>query len=110
MGDKEFNDKLQEYFDDMNTVGLGELMLFGSDFERFCESDARYNRLLNAVKDVCGYQTSAREFAKMITREEFRTKYRIGETSALGLKLYLFYCCGVDWDKPDKKVTGFYKD
>ena len=109
MGDKEFNDKLQEHFDDMNTVGLGELMLFGSDFERFCESDARYNRLLNAVKDVCGYHTSAREFAKMITREEFRKRYRIGEVSALGLKLYLLFCCGVDWDNPDKKVVGFGK-
>ena len=109
MGDKEFNDKLQEHFDNMNTVGLGELMLFGSDFERFCESDARYNRLLNAVKDVCGYHTSAREFAKMITREEFRKRYRIGEVSALGLKLYLLFCCGVDWDNPDKKVVGFGK-
>lgn len=107
MGDKEFNDKLQEYFNDMNTVGLGELMLFGREFARFVESQGRFDRLLDAVNDVCGYQTSAREFAKMITREEFRKKYRIGETSVLGLKLYLFYCCGVDWDNPDKKVTGF---
>lgn len=107
MRDKEFNDKLQEYFDDMNTVGLGELMLFGREFARFVESQGRFDRLLDAVNDVCGYQTSAREFAKMITREEFRKKYRIGETSVLGLKLYLFYCCGVDWDRPDKKVTGF---
>ena len=95
----ELEEKLQKYFDNMNSVGLGELLLFSDGIEMFIESEARRNRLLRAVVDVCGYDTPARMFVKMISYEEFRKKNTIGEITALGLRLFLLYQCGVDWLK-----------
>ena len=106
MTDKEFNEHLQAHFDEKNSVGLGEMLLFGKEFSRFVESDERRNRVLNAITKICGYRTSARDFAKMVSYEEFRKLKGIGEVSALGLRLFLLYSCGVDWQHPERKVTG----
>ena len=106
MTNNEFNERLRKHFDEMNSVGLGELMLFGQDINRFVESETRCARLLNRIVDLCGYRTSAREFAKMVSYEDFKKKPGVSEITALGLKLYLFYVCGVDWEH-NNVVTGF---
>lgn len=106
MDKKEFNEVMERRFDDMNSVGLGELILFGSAIERFVESPARLSRLINVIEDICGYQTSAREFVKMISYEDFKAIKGMSEITALGLKLYLMYNCGVDWKNPQAKMTG----
>ena len=106
MTNNEFNERLRKHFDEMNSVGLGELMLFGQDINRFVENKTRCARLLNRIVDLCGYRTSAREFAKMVSYEDFKKQPGVSEITALGLKLYLFYVCGVDWEH-NNVVTGF---
>ena len=107
MSDEEFNERLHKHFDEMNSVGLGELLLFGKDINRFVENETRRSRLLNRIVKLCGYQTSARDFAKRISYEDFKKQSGMSEITALGLKLYLFYACGVDWENPDNIVKGF---
>ena len=107
MSDEEFNERLRKHFDEMNSVGLGELLLFGKDINRFVENETRRSRLLNRIVKLCGYQTSARDFAKMVSYEDFKKQPGMSEITALGLKLYLFYACGVDWENPDNIVKGF---
>ena len=107
MSDEEFNERLRKHFDEMNSVGLGELLLFGKDINRFVENEMRRSRLLKRIVRLCGYQTNARDFAKMISYEDFRKQPGISEITALGLKLYLFYVCGVDWEHPGNMVKGF---
>lgn len=107
MSDEEFNARLRKHFDEMNSVGLGELLLFGKDIDLFVENETRRSRLLNRIVKLCGFKTSARDFAKMISYEDFKRQPGMSEITALGLKLYLFYVCGVDWDHPDNIVKGF---
>lgn len=107
MTDEEFNERLSKHFDDMNSVGLGELLLFGKDINRFVENETRCSRLLSRIVKLCGYQTSARDFAKMVSYEDFKKQRGMSEITALGLKLYLFYECGVDWEHPNNVVKGF---
>lgn len=100
------NDYLKEHYDDMNTIGLGELLLFG-DYDvcsRFFETASKRSRILKAVLKVCDYSVSAREFARLISYEDFRKQRGVGETTALALKLYIFYNCGVDWNNPRDQV------
>ena len=106
MDKKEFNKVLERRFDDMNSIGLGELLIFGLEIERFIESPSRLARLVTVVTDICGYHTSAREFVKMISYEDFKSKKGMSEITALGLKLFLMYSCGVDWKNPQTKMTG----
>lgn len=105
MSNEKFNGELQKHFDDMNSVGLGELLLFGDGINRFVESPARRSRLLNRITDVCGWSTSARDFVKKVSYADFKKLSGISEISALGLKLYLLYECGADWEHPDRVVT-----
>ena len=69
MINKEFDDKQQKYFDDMNSVGLGELILFSKSIVPFVEKESQRNKVLKVVTGICGYQTNAREFAKKISYE-----------------------------------------
>ena len=106
MNNEEFNRHLRQHFNEANKLGLGELLLFGKTVIRFVEGDGRRQKLINAVLDIGGYNTNARDFAKMISYEDFKKRKGISEIMALGLKLYLLYHCGVDWLKPNTKVTG----
>ena len=107
MNSKEFNEELQQYFDNVNQLSLIELLLFTPKLNRFVESEARRLRIQKVVTDICGYDASAREFAHRISYNDFRNRKTIGELSALGMKLFLFYECGVDWGNPDARVKGF---
>ena len=108
MTNKEFNEKLQEHFDSMNRVGLGELLLFGDDINQFIESDRCKSRLMNVITGICeGYEIPARRFVKIISYEEFKARRGISEAMALGLRLFLLYQCGVDWLNPQRKIIGF---
>lgn len=98
MDEKEFNERIQRHYDDMNSVGLAELILFGSGIDRFVENETRSTLLLNHIVKICGYKTNARDFANMISYEDFKKRRGVSEIAALGLKLYLFYACGVDWE------------
>lgn len=105
MTNKEFNNKAQEHFDEMNTVGLGELLMFNDKIARiYIEKQTRYNTLLKTIVNICGYKTSSRDFAKKINYENFKKLPRISETAALGLKLFLLTQCGVDWENPDRRI------
>ena len=106
MDKKEFNETLQRHFDEMNAVGLGEMLIFSDSIARFVETPARRARLINVVTERFGYQTSAREFVKKISYEDFKAIKGMSEITALGLKLYLMYNCGVDWKNPQTKMTG----
>lgn len=107
MTNEEFNKALKKHFDGMNSVGLGELMLFSRGIEQFVDNDNRRDRMLNAIVDICGgYQTNARTFVKLISYEDFKKRRGISEVTALGLRLYLLYQCGVDWLSPDKQING----
>lgn len=105
MTNKEFNNKAQEHFDEMNTVGLGELLLFDRNTSRiYIEKETRYNTLLKTIVNICGYETGPRDFVKIISYEDFKRLPRISETAALGLKLFLLTQCGVDWENPDRRI------
>lgn len=106
MDKKEFNETLQRHFDEMNAVGLGEMLIFSDSIARFVETPARRARLINVVTERFGYQTSAREFVKKISYEDFKAIKGISEITALGFKLYLMYGFGIDWEKPNVKVKG----
>ena len=106
MDKKEFNETLQRHFDEMNAVGLGEMLIFSDNISRFVETPARRARLINVVTERFGYQTSAREFVKKISYEDFKGIKGISEITALGFKLYLAYNFGIDWEKPNVKVKG----
>lgn len=108
MTNEEFNEGLRQHFDDMNSVGLGELFLFSHSIDPFVENDTRRSRLLKAVVDICGgdYRVNARTFSKLISYNDFKKRPGMSEISALGLKLYLLYQCGVDWLEPDRKIIG----
>lgn len=107
MTNKEFDDKQQKYFDDMNSVGLGELILFSKSIVPFVEKESQRNKVLKVVTGICGYQTNAREFAKRISYEDFKKTIGITEATAIGMKLFLLYQCGVDWLRPNVKVVVF---
>lgn len=107
MTNKEFDDKQQKYFDDMNSVGLGELILFSKSIVPFVEKESQRNKVLKVVTGICGYQTNAREFAKKISYEDFKNTRGITEATAIGMKLFLLYQCGVDWLRPNVKVVVF---
>lgn len=100
----EFNKRLAEHFNAMNSVGLGELLLFSNGFSRYVESETRRSRLLSRIEQICGYETNARDFARMISYEDFKKQPGISEITALGLKLFLFYDCGVDWEHTENVV------
>lgn len=100
------NREMKLYFDEQNSVGLGELLLFTRSIEEFVESEGRRDRLLKAVVDIAGYDKSAREFVKLISYEDFKKRKEIGEITALGLKLYLKYQCGADWERPFARVVA----
>lgn len=106
MNTKEFNESLKKYFDAQNSVGLGELLLFGKSFRYFFETQRRVDTLLHHIVDICGYQTSAREFVRRISYEDFKKRKGISEAMALGLKLFLIHHCGVFWENPDVEFTG----
>lgn len=107
MTKEEFNSALQKHFDEQNSVGLGELLLFSTGIKQFVENENRADKLLKAVVAVCGgYQVNARKFVKLISYEDFKKLRGISEISALGLRLYLLYQCGVDWLNPKAKITG----
>lgn len=108
MTKEEFNEGLRQHFDDMNSVGLGELLLFTDGINQFVETRTRRERVLKTVANICGgYQVNARKFVKLISYEDFKSIPGISEITALGLRLYLLYQCGVDWLEADKKVGGF---
>lgn len=101
---REFYKELNSYFDDMNSGGLGELLLFSKEFSIFVESEIRRDRLLKAIVDICdGYDVNARKFAALISYEDFKKRKGISEISALGLKLFLLYQCGVEWTNINKR-------
>jgi hypothetical protein len=107
MTNEEFNKVLKKHFDEMNSVGLGELMLFSRGIEQFVDNKNIRSRLMNAIVDICGgFQTNARSFVKLISYEDFKKRRNISEVAALGLRLYLLYQCGVNWLSPDKKIKG----
>ena len=108
MTKEEFNEGLKKHFDEMNSVGLGELMLFSKGICQFVENDTRRNRLLKVVVDICGgnFEINARTFVMLISYEDFKKRRGISEITALGLRLYLLYQCGVDWLKPHMGVKG----
>ena len=99
-----FEKALKEHFDRINDLGLGELLLFSKDLPRFVEKESCRTRLLNRVVGICGWKTSAREFVRMVSYEDFRHRHHMSDMTVLGLKLFLFYVCGVDWEKPDAVV------
>ena len=104
---EKINALLQEHFDEMNSVGLGELFLFTDSIKQFVENDTRRDRLLKVVVDICGdCQVNARTFANLISYEDFKKRPGISEITALGLRLYLLYQCGVDWVKPHVTIKG----
>lgn len=112
MTDREFNERLQQIFDSTNKCGLGELMLFDKNFERFIETQRRRKIVFGRIKRICAkhkqsvFQISPREFVKLISYEDFKKQPQISDIIALGLKLYLRYTCGVCWEKPELKITG----
>ena len=107
MNYEKINALLQEHFDEMNSVGLGELFLFTDSIRQFVENDARRERLLKVVVDICGgYNVNARTFVNLISYEDFKKRRGISEITALGLRLYLLYQCGVDWVKPHVTIKG----
>ena len=55
MTNKEFDDKQQKYFDDMNSVGLGELILFSKSIVPFVEKESQRNKVMKVVTGICGY-------------------------------------------------------
>ena len=105
--DREINERLRRYYAEVNRVGLGELLLFGKGFELFVEKESQRSRILKAVTNMCRYETSAREFARCVSYDDFRSLRGITEVGALGLRLYLLYQCGVDWLRPYSEVKGF---
>ena len=112
MTDREFNDKLQQIFDNNNKVGLGELLLFSKEVERFFEKQRRLDICLKRVVKICKneYDVSPREFVKLISYEHFKMQPQISDTIALGLKLFLLYHCGIDWEHLDSKIRGVTPD
>ena len=104
---QEFDDKQQKYFDEMNSVGLGELILFGRSLDAFVEKESQRSNLLKAITGLCGYEVNAREFAKNVSYDDFKKIRGITETTALGFRLFLLYQCGVDWMRPNVKVVVF---
>lgn len=107
MTKEELNEVLEKHFDEMNSVGLGELLLFSCGIEKFVETQGRREQLMSAVVDVCnGYEVPARKFVTLITYDDFKRRRGVSEITALGLRLYLLYKCGVDWLNTDVKLTG----
>lgn len=107
MDTEKINKLMQEHFDSMNRVGLGELFLFSDGIKQFVEKDTRRHRLLRAIVFYCGgYQVSARSFVRLVSYEDFKKHRGISEIAALGLRLYLLYQCGVDWLKPNTKIKA----
>lgn len=107
MTKEEFNEGLKKHFDEMNSVGLGELLLFSCGIEKFVETQGRRKQLMSAVVDVCdGYEVPARKFVTLITYNDFKRRRGVSEITALGLRLYLLYQCGVDWLNPDVELIG----
>ena len=41
---------------------------------------------------------------RMVSYEDFRHRWHMSDITVLGLKLFLFYVCGVDWENPDAVV------
>lgn len=104
---EKINKLMQEHFDSMNRVGLGELFMFSDGIKQFVENDTRRHRLLRAIVFYCGgYQVSARSFVRLVSYENFKKRRGISEIAALGLRLYLLYQCGVDWLKPNAKIKA----
>ena len=85
MDEKEFNERILRHFDDMNSVGLAELILFGSGIDRFVENERRVTLLLNHIVKICGYKTNAMDFADMISYEDFKKRRGVSEIAAWGL-------------------------
>ena len=107
MNKKEFNEALQTYFDDMNSVGLGELLLLTDGIIEFVENTTRRELQLKDVVDICGgYLVNARTFVTLISYDNFKQRRGISEIMAIGLRLYLLYQCGVDWTNPKKQLKG----
>ena len=112
MTDREFNERLQQIFDSNNRCGLGELMLFDKNFEIFIETQRRRDIMFRRIERICAkhkqdvFEVSPREFAKLISYEEFKKQPHISDIIALGLKLYLRYTCGVCWENSKLKITG----
>lgn len=106
INDNDFNEKLQDHYRKVNMVGLAELLMFGSGLATFLERENQRQRVTKAVVAVAGWNTSARQFARKISYEDFKKTRGISEATALGLRLYLLYHCGVDWLRPDAEVKG----
>lgn len=107
MEKNEFNKELQRQFDNNNSIGLGELLLFANNPELYFDFEYHRDKCLNAIVDICGnYQTNARDFVKLISYEDFKKRRGISAPAALGLRILLLHQCGVDWLNPTMKVTG----
>lgn len=107
MEKNEFNKELQRQFDNNNSIGLAELLLFGSSPKAYFDAEHHPSRCLKAVVGICGnYDTNARDFVKLISYEDFRRRPGISPTAALGLRLFLLHQCGVDWLNPNAKIIG----
>lgn len=103
-----FNETLMQHFERQNTMGLGELLLFSEEAKRYFDTDAQHAHALRHVSRICGgFETPAKDFAKMITYDDFMKRNGVTPATALGLRLYLLHQCGVDWLNPGKLVIGF---
>ena len=96
---------MASFYDKANSVGLGEILLFGGALRLFVESETRRSRIVNAVVGFCGYETPAREFVRQVSYQDFRKVNGIGEVSAEALRLYLMFICGIDWPHPYRKLN-----
>ena len=107
--DEEINRRIQEHFDEMNSVGVGILLLFNNSINDFVDNERRRELLQNRVLTVCdgSFQVSARDFVKRISYEDFKRLPSMSEITVLGFRLWLKYQCGVDWLNPNVKIKAF---
>jgi len=109
-----FNETLMQYFEKQNKVGLAELLMFGDHPDKYFDSEWHKNRVLNNVINVCQdakkpepFHVSAKDFAMIISYDDFKARRGISPAMALDLRLYLLHQCGVNWLEPGKLVIGF---
>lgn len=99
------NAAFRRQFDKANEISVYEWLLFGR-LERFFEKSYRQTNVMRVVKSLCGTNTNARDFVKKVSYDDFKKQRGITEISALGLKMFLLFDCGVDWENPNSIVIA----
>jgi len=101
--DKKLKEELTKYYDKANMIGLCDHVMFGDTINLFVETNKMKSRLFDAIHGICGsYTTSARDFVKLISYDDFKKWEGVTKVMALGLRLFILYQCGVDWLAVDK--------